>query len=189
MRCLHLTSSANKKAAIQSAQDLKKGAGHAGSTVSQWTTRNAQGECKEGQRGLGDKSAHIELGEWSWPRLRLRSPGVRSSPGTQHCSNARNPECSGEDLKLASCSSLYPFKFITMSVDISVLEVECLLMNKSSWEVAESTKRLLCEHRDRSSYPQCSCKKLGMVACICNTVLTAGNRWVPGLAGLMNDVQ
>ena len=61
VRCLHLTSPANKKAGIQSAQDLEEGAGHAGSTISQRTTRNAQGECKERQRGLGHKSTNTEL--------------------------------------------------------------------------------------------------------------------------------
>lgn len=61
VRCLHLTSPAHGKAGIQSAQDLEKGAGHAGSTISQWTTRNAQDACKERQRGLGDKSTNMEL--------------------------------------------------------------------------------------------------------------------------------
>lgn len=60
VKCLHLTSPAHRKAGVQSAQDLKKGAGHTGSTISRWITRNAQGECKEKQRGLGDKGTNME---------------------------------------------------------------------------------------------------------------------------------
>jgi len=55
-----------------------------------------------------------------------------------------------------------------MSVDVSVLRVECLFMNEWGREAAKSAKCLPSKHKDVSSYPQCSCKKLGMVACVCN---------------------
>lgn len=84
MRSLHLTSPAHRKAALQSAKDLEKMAGHGGNTTGQGTNRNTEGESEERQRGLGAGAGAQHRGSGAGPCCGSRSPGIQHSCGIQH---------------------------------------------------------------------------------------------------------